>query len=111
MRVADTSLQFSASDIVNFAGCNYATLLDVRVAKEGLTPPEDSTSDLLRRKGLDHEAAVLEQYRASGQRVADLSSVPWRDRQYSTNAAMRLGVDIIYQGMLSTDRWLGIIDF
>ena len=111
MRVADTDLQLSASDIVNFAGCNHATLLDVRVAKEGLTPPEDSTSDLLRRKGLDHEAAVLEQYRSSGQKVADLSGVPWRDRQYSTNAAMRLGADIVYQGVLSTDRWLGIADF
>jgi uncharacterized protein len=111
MRVADTSLQFSASDIVNFAGCNHATQLDVRVAKEGLTPPEDSTSDLLRRKGLDHEAAVLEQYRSSGQKVADLSGVDWRDRRYSTHAAMRLGADIVYQGMLSTDRWLGIADF
>jgi len=77
----------------------------------GLTPPEDSTSDLLRRKGLDHEAAALEQYRSSGQKVADLSGVPWRDRQYSTNAAMRLGADIVYQGVLSTDRWLGIADF
>ena len=111
MRVADTSLQFSASDIVNFAGCTHATLLDMRVAKEGLTPPEDSTSDLLRRKGLDHEAAVLGQYRSSGRKVADLSGVSWRDRQYSTHAAMRAGADIVYQGMLSTDRWLGIADF
>jgi uncharacterized protein len=111
MRVAETDLQLSASDIVNFAGCNHATLLDVRVAKEGLTPPEDSTSDLLRRKGLDHEAAVLEQYRSSGRKIADLSGVPWRDRQYSTKAAMHLGADIVYQGVLSTDRWLGIADF
>jgi uncharacterized protein len=111
MRVADTDLQLSASDIVNFAGCNHATLLDLRVAKEGLTPPQDSTSDLLRRKGLDHEAAVLEQYRSSGRKVSDLSGVSWRDRQYSTNAAMRLGVDIVYQGVVSTGRWLGITDF
>ena len=74
-------------------------------------PPEDSTSDLLRRKGLDHEAAVLEQYRSSGRKVADLSGVNWRGRRYSTHAAMRLGTDIVYQGMLSTDRWLGIADF
>ncbi len=111
MRVADTVLQLSTSDIVNFAGCNYATLLDVRVAKEGLTPPADVTSDLLRRKGLEHESTVLEIYRSSGQTVADLSDVPWRERPNRTIAAMRSGADIIYQGMLCTDRWLGIADF
>ena len=54
---------------------------------------------------------MLEQYRSSGRKVADLSGVSWRDRQYSTNAAMRIGADIVYQGVLSTDRWLGIVDF
>ena len=105
---------FSASDLVTFLGCRHATLLDLRAAQGGPKPPEahDAQVELLQQKGLEHEAAYLERLRSEGLTVETISSSASLDeRVAATRAAMRQGVDIIYQGALLARPWHGYSDF
>ena len=61
---------YSASDLVNFLGCAYATALDVRQLTAPIElPPEDAQTRLLQEKGLAHERAYLETLRQGGRSI------------------------------------------
>ena len=57
----DVQILHSPSDLVTFLGCHHASFLDVRALSEAMEKAEASTTgQLLQRKGLEHEAAYLE---------------------------------------------------
>jgi len=120
MYTADTgTLILTPSDLVSFAECQHATTLDLGVARGASTRPfrHDPTLDLIRRKGLEHEARLLETYEAEGKTVAVLERPATsgledlRASADATLAAMRSGAEVIYQGTLFDGRWLGHPDF
>jgi uncharacterized protein len=104
---------YSASDLVNFMGCAHATYLDVGNLGTSVTfAPDDETAVLLQEKGIEHERAYLGALVAQGLTVADIpADLPLGERAELTRAAMREGVDVIYQGAFIAEPWHGYSDF
>jgi uncharacterized protein len=99
-------LRLSASDVVNFVACGHLTRLDLLHARGEIQPPrafDVGFQDLVAR-GEAHEATVLRRFRAVGWHVAEISEGPEPDAAQATLAAIRDGVDVVYQGVLLADR-------
>lgn len=76
---------------------------------------EDEALELIFRLGLEHEAGYLQQLKDEGRTVVELPTVfGHAERQAAeaqTLAAMRSGVDVVYQATLNDGRWGGQADF
>lgn len=108
-----TGRLFSASDLVNFLGCRYRTVLDL----ENLEAPrkkaeDDDHAKLIQQKGLRHEASYLDHLRAQGNSIVEIAESGSLDEKLSrTRAAMEAGADVIFQATLSRGAWHGYADF
>lgn len=136
-RIGDV-LVVSPSDLVGFLECGHLTALDLEAARGLVTGPvseEQGAGDgghavkgdvddiaVLQRRGLEHEAAYLDGLRRRDLtvRVIDdpdgidgLDSL--RAREAETVAAMRAGVDVVFQATFFDERtqpaWRGHADF
>src|SRR5579864_8953711 len=101
MKIIEGRLRVSASDVANFLACQQLTQLDLQRARGELRPPHarDLGLDELERRGEEHESAMLERFRADGYEVADLKGAA--DSAEATEAAIRAGAGVIYQGKLT----------
>ena len=109
MRVIDSTLELSASDVSRFLGCRHRTGLDLAVALRQMTRPAwaDPLLDILRERGLEHEKQYTEALRAKGLSVADLSGDEGFQSVERTLEALRAGVPVIVQGSLRVGDWFG----
>jgi uncharacterized protein len=109
----DGTFTFSPTDLVNFLGCHHASALDLRAFSEALDQDEVSEGDqLIRQKGLAHEAAYLQALKDQGQEVREISTrAPFPERLLLTREAIRSGVAVIYQAALAHGAWAGYADF
>ncbi len=104
------------TDLSNFLSCRHLSTLDLRVARGEVERPEryDPVLEDLRARGLAHERAYLERLRAEGLTIAGVGETGDDVSVYSaeaTLAAMREGVDVVYQATLEDDIWSGRVDF
>ena len=106
------------TDLSNFSSCRHLTALDLRVARGEVKRPvrHDAALEDLRARGLAHERAYLAHLRARGLTIAgvddgDHGDAPAPLSLDATLAAMRSGVDVIYQGALEHVAWSGRADF
>jgi predicted RecB family nuclease len=112
MKLSDTELELSATDLSNFLGCRHRTGLDMAAAhgeRKAPYTPADPLLELLWARGLQHEALYVESLRASGRSITDLRKYD-EDRDVhvaKTLDAMRAGADVIVQGALRDGRWFG----
>jgi predicted RecB family nuclease len=110
MRQTPDGLTLSATDVSNALSCRHLTGLDMEVAaglrKRPFRP--DPLADILRDRGLAHEAAYVEALRGRGLDVVDVRNDA--DREGATLAAMAAGRDVIVQGALRDGRWFGLPD-
>lgn len=107
-------LLFSASDLVGFLECEHFTSLQLTDLETPLPRAEDDAAAVLvQEKGHHHERLYLEQLQSSGARVTDLSALSGdvRNRIACTLEEMRAGAEIIYQGALGFDDFIGYPDF
>lgn len=106
-------LLFSASDLVNFLGCEHATALDLGNLDQPQSFSEDEAeTQLLQRLGIEHELAFLERLRAEGKTIAEIpADLDLAERVDRTLQAMRSGVEVVYQGALISGSWHGYSDF
>lgn len=117
MRRHDEFISFSATEVGNFLACQHLTSLELRVADGELELPaqNDIERRLLEKRGLEHEARVLEYFRQSGLTPVEIKAAPsaegLRSAAEQTLAAMRDGAELIYQGTLLTPGWVGRPDF
>ncbi len=118
MQLLDDRLLLSASDLISYLECDHLTRLDLEVVRGEIVLEETRTdaADLVARKGDEHELAYLEQLRARGREIVEIESEPGLDGPRRgaerTLAAMRAGVEIVYQGVLfDGERWRGYSDF
>jgi uncharacterized protein len=77
---------------------------------------EDLELEVVRSRGGEHEAQVLEGLRAAGKHVVEIEFerpglAAYREAQQRTLTAMREGADAIYQAVLFDGRWLAYADF
>ena len=125
MEHVDGELIFSASDLINHLECPHLTQLDIEVARGrvDLTETRSDTTELVARKGDQHERAYLEELIADGCKVVKIEDAPnphgtardldgTRRGAQQTIEAMQAGAEVIYQGVLFDGlRWRGHSDF
>ncbi len=113
MRLIADLLQLSATDLANHLGCAHLSGLNLAVAERRAVPPrrKDPIIELLTERGREHEEAYLRHLRAQKLRVVEIRTAPGSDSVDTTLAAMRDGVDVIYQAPLADERWHGRADF
>ena len=120
MQLVDGAIIVSATDLVGFLECGHLTTLELG-RLDGLWEKTHQRIDpevvLLQERGDAHELAYLEQLKADGRSVhigtKDGLTTPDRLRaaEADTIAAMRRGVDVVYQATLFDGRWRGHADF
>jgi len=118
MRSHNGDLLFTPSDLNHFLECEHLTALDLAVAHGELARPalDDPQRELIARKGDEHEAQYLASLRADGKNIAtiELGDGSWDLERAAadTLAAMRSGVDVVYQAVfLDSSGWRGFADF
>ncbi|MEO5939250.1 MAG: TM0106 family RecB-like putative nuclease [Candidatus Limnocylindrales bacterium] len=120
MQLVGDDIIVSATDLVGFLECGHLTTLELG-RMDGLWDKPHRRADpevvLLQERGDAHELAYLERLRAAGRSVhvgtKDGLTTPERlaAAEADTIAAMRQGVDVIYQATLFDGRWRGHADF
>jgi len=121
MHLAGSDLIVSATDLSGFLACPHLTAQDLSASRGGPKPPkfDDPGAEVLRQRGHEHEARILEGYRARELDVVALARPDWDEtgdgtwRRYAaeTLEEMRRGADVIHQACLFDGRFLGLPDF
>src|SRR5688572_27264543 len=100
MRLEDSRLLFSPTDLNAFLACPHLTSLQVAVARGEIPKPlrHNPHAELIRRKGDEHERAHLERLRVEGREIVE---IPFDDRDWerairATEDAIRSGPDVVY---------------
>ena len=109
----NAQILYSPSDLVTFLGCHHASFLDVKALSEDMDKAEASTTgQWLQQKGLEHEAAYLQQLKGEGKSVVEIpKDRNLQDRTQLTLEAMQSGSDVIYQAVFFMPPWRGDADF
>ncbi len=113
MRISNGITLLSASDLVGHLSCRYLTAVDAAVARGELKAPRnwDPNLQVLRQRGAAHEQRYVEHLAAAGRQVVRIGGVGIDQAQVdATLAAMRSGAEIIVQGALSDEHWVGRAD-
>ena len=120
MQRVDGRLVYSATDLVGYLECAHLANLERAAVWGHLTRPvrSDPVLDRIAQRGLEHEQRFLESLHGDGVTVVEVErdeSLPHRERRIQgrdeTLAAMRDGVDVIYQAVLFDERRFGYADF
>ena len=117
MQLRANSLFFSPSDLNAFVECEHLTVLELRRLRGQLdfVAPPNPQAELVVEKGRRHEDAFLAALEAEGKTVAriELDEERWDLERAAaeTLAAMRTGVDVVYQATLLEGDWRGFADF
>ena len=119
MFLLDGSWVISASDLVAQMECDHSTSLRMAVKAGLLDVSEQATAGMLElaaTHGGLHEARMLEQLRTQGLEIVEIADPGYsRDAiegaRDATLAAMRSGVDVVYQAVFFDGEFLGKADF
>jgi len=112
MQKIGENLVFAPSDLCRFMESPFVTWMDrVHVESPGrFQPDSDSdTNKLLQQRGIEHEREFLRTLKEAGRDVCDASTS--ENRFESTREAISMGREIIYQGALRDDEFIGYSDF
>jgi hypothetical protein len=109
---SNNSVVFSASDLSNHIHCRHLTNQNKKVVDGELKNPFSSSRllDLLRERGIDFEKSFLNKIKEEDKTKVQIDSSD-SDAENKTIAAMKEGVDYIYQARLCKNEWQGWADF
>ena len=102
MKITDSQVRLSASDVANFLACQHLTRLDLLRARGELAPPrrfDVGFQDLIKR-GEAHEREVLDRFRMGGRQVVEIAEGPDATAAAATMEAIGDGAEVVYQGVL-----------
>ena len=108
MQVRDDHQQFFATDLTDFLACRHLSTLE-RLSSHGMLKrpfTDDPMLEVLRARGLEHEAQYVATLRDSGKSVVEIAKndpAPFA----KTLTALRGGVDVVVQARLEHERWAG----
>lgn len=113
MRKTGAGIRLSASDLMRFTDCRYATLRDLERLRGGGPEPAPSSEDaeLLQKHGQAHEAAYLEELRSKDRSVVMIGGGSFEGQLKETEAALRAGAEVVAQAALGGGMWGGYADF
>src|SRR5256885_8152153 len=108
MRLRDSTLLLTPTDIANPLACRHLTQLDrARLAGERIELRQDPRIDALRHRGETHEKRFVDLLAAEGLSITDLRD---HDDPAATLEAMTVGADVIVQAPLQGDGLSGRAD-
>jgi len=113
MRLHDSRLQLSASDLANYLGCHHLTCLDLRAARGEQDAPvyRDPALEALQERGFQHEHGYIDFLRSKGFSIVEVSEDGSSEGVFqATCDAMKQGPDVIVQATLLDDGWMGRAD-
>ena len=115
MRKLGQRYLYSATDLCNFAACNYLTHLDLLDQTQTLArTEEDAQAQLIVKKGDEHEQRYLRHLRATEGQVVDvprlLDAQP-EEAFATTTEILRAGPHWVYQAFLYLEPCNGYADF
>ncbi len=121
MRLDGRQLLVSASDLNGYLECRHLTQLDLAELRGEIVVPKggrDAKSDLIARKGDEHERRYLQSLQDTGTDVLAIpATLEPREAAAATIAAMSQGYEVIYQGAFLQEPedgmpgWAGYADF
>jgi len=114
MKIIDTTIYLSASDLSTHMSCKHATFLNLQLARKIIpSPPVYDNPSLvaLQQRGEEFEKDYISQLKNSGKTVTEIHKGNTNEAVAQTLEAMKQGVDIIYQARLELDAWNGWADF
>ena len=120
MQRVDGRLVYSATDVGGYLECEHLANLERAAVWGHPTRPvrADPVLDRIAQRGVEQEQRFLESLHGDGVTVVEVErdeSLAYDERHIrgrdETLAAMRDGVDVIYQAVLFDDRRLGYADF
>ena len=115
MQVFKNERLYSASDICGFLECQHLTATDLLHLVSPQQKAVDSDDNrLIQEKGLEHEAAYLNQLKAQHARVVDIAeggAHTLDEKVELTRRAMEQGVDVVFQATLREGNYIGHADF
>src|SRR5437660_3400671 len=118
MQFLDGRLIVSPSDLTSVLECEHLTQRELAAARGEIERPErkDPELEVLTKRGLEHEDRLLVELRTSHQKVVEFpfpdgSIAGLTQAHAQTVAAVRDGVDVIYQGTFFEGRWRCHPDF
>lgn len=107
-------LVYSPSDLIRYLASPFASWMDrYYLENPGAVTPDEATEDetLIAQTGEAHEQTVLEDFRASGTTVREISKDNSDMAKEHTLAAINAKAPIIYQAALSGGNFAGFADF
>jgi len=113
MRRTEKSFELNASDLIGFLNCRHLASLDRAVAEGELPKPKlwDPLLDLLRERGSIHERNYVEHLVNGGLEAVTIKGTEVTEGAVAeTLAAMKAGVQVIVQGALAAEGWVGRAD-
>jgi uncharacterized protein len=121
MQLLDGTPVYAATDLVGFVACGHRFELE-RAALAGLVKKpirSDPTIELIQERGYEHERRYLEDLRATGRTIVEISRdgstvntrEGLREAAAATVDAMRAGADVVYQATFFDESWRGHADF
>jgi uncharacterized protein len=113
MRLSRDGWTFSPTDVATFVRCQHAIQLR-KQSREGTLkafagPSSSIRTEMLARRGGEHEDAYVESLRAQQKSIVEISRDD-DDATAKTLDAMRDGADIVVQAALQHEGWLGYAD-
>ncbi|MBE3074789.1 MAG: TM0106 family RecB-like putative nuclease, partial [Actinobacteria bacterium] len=124
MQRIEGQLVLSPTDLTKHLACPHVTTLDLAALDDpgrggalnySKQQPTDDALNLVFSKGMDHERAYLQRLRLAGLVVTEIPTrydVAGRmEAEQETLAAMRAGVDVVYQATFYDGQWGGQADF
>lgn len=114
MQTKDSMLLYSATDLVNFLECEHVTSLDFLNLHTPLPRASvDESTELIQRKGYEHEGAYVQHLRDRGLTLIDIAegNESLEAKVKATIEAMRTGVDVVFQATLMHNNLAGFADF
>ncbi|MGH2358634.1 MAG: TM0106 family RecB-like putative nuclease [Candidatus Limnocylindria bacterium] len=120
MQLIDGAPVYSATDLVGFLACEHLTALERAALAELVPKPDrlDPELEIIRKRGLEHEARYLADRKAEGLSVVTIDRQDDADKgdavraaAAATERAMREGAQVIYQAAFFDGQWLGYADF
>ena len=114
MKRIEDYLELSATDLIGYLNCRHLSELDRAVAEGALAKPKVWDHPLLQilwERGSVHEKNYVEHLTKIGLESVKIEGIDVTDEAVSqTLAAMKRGVQVIVQGALSHDQWVGRAD-
>jgi len=106
---------YSPSDLTTYMESPFASWVSryvIECPEQAPNPDvKDALMGTLQTKGYAHEDALVEQFRARGLNVVEITAKDKQMQHSDTLAAMQDGVDVVFQALLSEEPFQGYADF